>query len=91
MALAFVKFLFVRLLTVVLRIIGYGCNGPGEFWGMILDSFFIGTLVLIILALTKKGVRIMHEKSKQMLDRGRGQKPQYNEQKMKRRSILAWV
>lgn len=89
MALTFVEFLFVRLLTVVLRVVVYGCNGQGEFCGMILDSFFIGTLVLIILALTKKGVRIMHEKFRQMLYRG--QKPKHNEQEMKRKSSLAWV
>lgn len=89
MALTLVEFLFVRLQTVVLKVVVNGCSCPGEFWGMILDSFFIGTLALIILALTKKGIRIMHEKFRKILYRR--QRSKHNEQEMKRKSSLAWV
>ena len=54
----------------------YGCNGPGEFLEMILVSFLKGTLVLIILALIKKGVKIMQNEFRKALDRG--QKPKVN-------------
>ena len=57
---------------------------------MILVSFFIGTLVLIILALIKKGVKMMINKVRMISIRG--QKPkQNNEHATKRKLSLAWV
>ena len=73
---AFAKFVFTRVLNVCFKVALFGCNGPGEFLGMILVSFFIGALVLIILTLIKKGVKIMKNEFRKALDRG--QKPKVN-------------
>ena len=71
---AFAKFVFTRVLNVCFKVALFGCNGPGEFLGMMLDSFLKGTLVLIILALIKKGVKIMQNEFRKALDRGQKQK-----------------
>ena len=87
---AFVEFVFVRILHVVLDDRMFGYNGPSDFLGMILVSFFIGALVLIILALIKKGAKMMINKVRMMSIRG--QKPkQNNEHATKRKLSLAWV
>ena len=87
--LAFAQFIYAKALAVFFKVVVYGWNSPGEFWGMVLESFFIGALVLIVLALIKKGVKIMHNLFRKALNRGH--RPKQNEEEMKRKSALAWV
>ena len=89
MALTFAQFVYTKVLNVFFRVVVYGWNSPGEFWGMVLESFFIGALVLITLVLIKKGVKIMQKLFRKALDKG--QRPRQNEQKMKRKLRIEWV
>lgn len=87
--LTFAQFIFAKALNVFFKVVVYGWSSLGEFWGMVLESFFIGALVLIVLALIKKGVKIMHNLFRKALDRGH--RPKLNEQEMKRKSTIEWV
>lgn len=78
-----------KALDVCFQVVIYGCKNPGEFWGIVLESFFISVLVIIILALIKKGVKNMLYIYRNAFDKW--QRPKQNEQEMKRKSGIEWV
>ena len=86
MVTAFVKFVITSILNVCFRIAVFGCEGLGEFLDLILVSLFIRTPVQIVLALIKKGAKIMNDKF------GKRQKPKENgKQHDKAKVGIAWV
>lgn len=87
---AFVELVFRSILNVCFQVAVFGCNGAGEFLDLILVSLFTGTPVQIVLALIKKGAKVMHNKVKKTSDKG--QKPKVsNKTRDKAKVGIAWL
>ena len=83
---AFVELAFSSILSVCFQVTVFGCNSLGEFLSMILVNFFIGMPVQIILALIKKGAKIMYDRF------NRGQEPKVNKKMRDQAKVgIAWV
>lgn len=83
---AFVELVFSSILNVCFQIAVFGCESLGEFLGLILVSLFIGVLVQIVLALIKKGAKIMDNKF------GKRQKPKENRKQHDKTKVgIGWV
>jgi hypothetical protein len=75
---------------VCFQVAVFGCDGLVEFSSLILVSFLIGTPVQIVLALIKKGAKVMYNKFRKTVDRR--QKPKVNNKMQNTARVsIAWV
>ena len=79
---AFVELVFSSILNACFQSAVFGCDDLGEFLGLILVSFLIGTPIQIVLALIKKGAKIMN----------RRQEPKFNNKMHDKAKVsIVWV